>query len=385
MRRIALANQKGGCGKTTTAVNLAASLAALNHPVLLIDLDPQGHSTLALGRGAQEGRLTLFDLLCEESSESVGIEDVALPIYDCLDLVPSDVTLFMADQRLADLPGREERLREKIDGLNYPYEYVLVDCPPNLGILTINALLAAGEVIIPVDPGAYSLHGLASLERTLNVLRDRLEHSMEKRILPVRIDRRINYHRRFIEYLHDKYAGEVFDATIRRSVKVTEAAARGRPLIRTARTSGVAEDFCRLAAEVAHREIRLETTRPRLQPVRPVPIKFALERPEASSVSVAGTFNNWDPGEAFLKGPGKTGMWRTSIRLRPGEYQYRFVVDGEWMTDPENPEWVPSPFGGRNSIVRVDIPRPKNPRESRVSSVPPPDTAGREKGAEDHA
>jgi len=385
MRRIALANQKGGCGKTTTAVNLAASLAALNHPVLLIDLDPQGHSTLGLGKTALERGPTLFDVLCADSTGSVGIEDVLLPVYDCFDLAPSDVSLFMADQRLADLPGREERLREKIDGLTRPYDYVLVDCPPNLGILTINALLAVGEVIVPVDPGSYSLHGLTSLERTLNVLRDHLEHPVEKGILPVRIDRRIKYHRRFIEDLHKKYAGEVFDATIRRSVKVTEAAARGCPLIRTSRTSGVAGDFHRLAAEVAHQGVEPETARLRLQPVRPIPTKFALERPEASSVSVAGTFNNWRPEEASLKGPGKTGKWQTSIRLRPGEYQYRFVVDGQWISDPGNPESVPSPFGGRNSVVRVDIPRPKLTPESRVSSVSLPDTAGREKAAEDRA
>jgi chromosome partitioning protein len=379
MRKIALVNQKGGCGKTTTAVNLAASLAALDRPVLLIDLDPQGHSTLALGTSDRSGGVTLFDLLCGEKADQLSIGETTVPVYECLDLVPSDFALSTAEQRLLDLPLREERLRRKIEELTQPYDFIIIDCPPNLGILTINALVAANEVIVPLDPGIYSLQGLTALEKTLTVLRDRLGHSVEERIVPNRIDRRIKYHRRFIGDLCDRYPDEILPVAIRRSVKVTEAASRGRPVLHTARRSGVAEDFKRLAAEVIGEDFDEMADEFRLRPVEALPVEFTLERPGARMVSVAGTFNNWKPDKTFLVGPDETGKWHTSIQLTPGEYEYRFIVDGEWMPDPRNPDSVASPVGGRNSLVRVDVPRPQPAEES----VPLPSSSPRITGQEE--
>jgi len=357
MRRIALVNQKGGCGKTTVAVNLAACLASRGRSILLIDLDPQGHSTIALGGTTGTSGGSAYDLLCGEGAESVGIEQVALPVFERLDVVGSDLTLSTAEQRLADVPGREERLRRKLEGLTRSYDFVIIDCPPNLGILTINALLAAKEVLIPVEPSAYSLHGLAALERTLAVLRDRAGHEVQKRILPNLIDHRIAYHRRFLEDLQRRYANEISGAVIRRSVKVTEAAAKGRPVTASAGTRGVADDFRRLGAEILGEDRAEAFTETRLRPVRAVPVRFALERPGARWVSVAGSFNNWRPDRTFLAGPDETGKWSASVRLRPGEYEYRFIADGEWVTDPLNPTSVPSPMGSLNSLVRVDVPR----------------------------
>jgi chromosome partitioning protein len=371
MRRLALVNQKGGCGKTTTAVNLAASLASVKHSVLLIDLDPQGHSTLALG-GICRGRRgkSVFDLLYGEEADDLGIDQVAFPVYAHLDLVPSDITLSTAEQRLASLPGREERLRRKIEALTRPYEFIIIDCPPNLGILTVNALLAVKEVIVPVDPGIYSLQGLIALERTLGVLRDRLGHRLERRILPTQVDRRIKYHRRFIETLRDRYPDQTSQVAIRRSVKVTEAATRGRPVLGTASTSGIAEDFKRLAAEVLAQDFEQLAPEFRLRPARSKRVRFRLERPGARAVSVAGSFNNWRANVTFLKGPDEKGSWRASVKLPAGEYEYRFIVDGEWLPDPVNPEFVLSPFGGRNSLVRVDIPRREEPERKKTHPGP---------------
>ena len=187
MRVIALANQKGGCGKTTTATNLAAALALADKRVLLIDNDPQGHATLAFGFRERDFSLSTNDLYL---TPDILVEDAFLEVDPNPHLVPAGIELSAVEQELARQHDNEGRLRANLRRSALPYDYVLLDCPPSVGVLTFNALLAAGEVLIPVDPSTYSLQGVRKMRETLALLRDRKGHDVVPRVLMTDFDTR---------------------------------------------------------------------------------------------------------------------------------------------------------------------------------------------------
>ena len=175
MRVIALANQKGGCGKTTTATNLAATLSSMGKKVLLIDNDPQGHATLAFGFRERDFTLSTYDLYL---TSDILIEDAFLDISSNLHLVPAGIELSAVEQTLARESEKEYRLRNNLRRSAMPYDYVLIDCPPSVSILTFNALLASSEILIPVDPSYYSLQAVKKMRETLSVLREKKGHDI---------------------------------------------------------------------------------------------------------------------------------------------------------------------------------------------------------------
>ena len=160
MRTIAVANQKGGCGKTTTAINLSSSLSSKGKKVLLIDCDPQAHASLGLNKNPADLNKSLYHVIKLPSYDVFGIEDVILPVKENLDLVPSNIILSAFEQKLAGVEGRENRLLQAIQPVSNAYDYMIIDCPPSLGLLCINALRAAGEVIIPIDMSLFRFVGL---------------------------------------------------------------------------------------------------------------------------------------------------------------------------------------------------------------------------------
>jgi len=168
MRIIALVNQKGGCGKTTTAINLASCLANAGKKVLLIDLDPQGHVALGLGIGTEEMDKSIYEVLLGETP----ITNAIVSLSDNLDAVLSDVVLSAFEQSMAGTPGRENRLRQSLKIVANDYDYLIIDSPPSVGLLTFNGLMASNEVIIPVDPSYFSLHGLGKLLETIQIIEE---------------------------------------------------------------------------------------------------------------------------------------------------------------------------------------------------------------------
>jgi chromosome partitioning protein len=250
---IACANQKGGVGKTTTVVNLATALAMAGHPTLVLDLDPQGNATSGFGIDRASLRATLYDVLVE----GVDLQGVivATKVAGC-DLAPASVSLAGAEVELANAPQRERRLGRALQGMD-GYDYVLVDCPPSLGLLTVNALTAANSILIPTQCEYYALEGLTQLIATLNLVRDNLNPSLSiKGLVLTMFDGRTNLSADVATEVRTHFGESVFDTVIPRSVRLSEAPSFGLPVALYRADSRGASAYADLAAELLRRDAR---------------------------------------------------------------------------------------------------------------------------------
>jgi chromosome partitioning protein len=351
MRIIAVANQKGGCGKTTVAINLSAALAARGRRVLLIDLDPQAHATVALGLSPADCAATIDDVLRRDLPLREAIRQNHLP---GLDVVPSSIPLAAAEQVLGGSRGRERRLLESLRGIPKRYDYVLVDSPPSLGLLTFNALRAADEAIVPVDPSFLSIHGLGRLLEMTEVLRCEGRHSLSLKALLVMLDLRTRFAHEFLLHLSSAMK-ERYQTIIRQTVRLREAAAYGRSVIAHAPRSGAAEDFEHLASEVTAEEPSAIGVCPRQEGPFQTEDGVFFWRPQrdGEDVTLAGDFNEWVPDRQVISIPDAQRTIKF-VRLSPGRYRYRWVVDGVWIEDSANPRRVPSTVEGFDSVCEVE-------------------------------
>jgi len=230
MRVIASANQKGGCGKTTTAINLSSSLSLKGQKVLLIDFDPQAHATMGLSTTPSDFKKSIYDVITPKENESLGIEDILVPIKDNFDLAPSSLILSAVEQELSGMEGREDRLLKAIQALKEPYDYVIIDCPPSIGHLCFNALRACEEVIIPIDMSLFSLRGVAKLIEIIILLKDKIGHEVKSRALITMYDRRTRYSRVVLEKVKAEFGNNVFETVIRYNIRLRETADHGLPV-----------------------------------------------------------------------------------------------------------------------------------------------------------
>jgi chromosome partitioning protein len=342
MRSIAVVNQKGGCGKTITAINLAAFLADSGKRVLLIDMDPQGHATLGLQPGAAGSSTTIAEVLLPDvNGGHATLRDARQTVLPGLDLVPSDILLSAVPERLSGVAGREARLAGATEAVRGEYDYLVVDCPPSVGLLTFNALMACSEAIVPVDPGFFSLHGIAKQLETLDLLGRERRHQVDARALITLYPGRFQFVKEVVGDVRGHLGERVFDTVIRFSIKLAEAVSHGVPITRYCRRCTGYEDYRRLSAEVMGREALAV---------------FTLRAPGAQRVQLAGDFNRWDPASGEMSASGE--VWTTSVPLVPGRYKYRYVVDGRWQSDPLNPQVEPSPFGDYDSVIVLGETRP---------------------------
>lgn len=257
MRVIASANQKGGCGKTTTAINLSSSLSLKGQKVLLIDFDPQAHATMGLNVKPSDLDKTIYDVITPKKNWLWGIEDILVPIKDNFDLAPSSLILSAFEQELAGLERREHRLFQAIQPLKEQYDFIVIDCPPSIGHLCFNALRACDEVIIPIDMSLFSLRGVAKLIEIIIMLKDKIDHDIKSRALITMYDRRTRYSRTVLEKVQAEFGNDVFDTVIRYNIRLRETADLGLPVGDYDKHAIGHMDYENLAEEV----IRSEETR----------------------------------------------------------------------------------------------------------------------------
>ncbi|MBI4538532.1 MAG: ParA family protein [Gemmatimonadetes bacterium] len=249
---IAIANQKGGVGKTTTAINLGASLAVAERKTLIIDIDPQANATSGLGVDPREARPTIYDVLVGECGmEATILRGVHFP---CLDLVPSTRDLVGAEIELVDVPERERVLRRTLEEVREGYEFVLVDCPPSLGLLTLNTLTAADSVMIPIQCEFFALEGLSQLLNTVRLVQRGLNPNLQiEGVLLTMHDRRLNLSRQVADEAREYFGEKVYRTVIPRNVRLAEAPSFGQPIGSYDVLSVGAQSYLALAREVIAR------------------------------------------------------------------------------------------------------------------------------------
>ncbi|UCE99608.1 MAG: AAA family ATPase [Planctomycetota bacterium] len=409
MRTIAVVNQKGGCGKTTVSINLASALAELGQRTLLVDMDPQSHCAVGLAVPEEQIEQSIYDALIGRSrNEPIRLTEILWQIGERLELAPASIDLFAFEQQMAGVSERECCLKNVLSEVNGDYDYVVVDCPPAVSLLTFNALRAATDAIVPVETGYFSLHGLSRQLETLGILCKRCNQHVDVKVLASMYDIRTKMAREILAELRNHFAEKMFRTVVNFSTKLKEAASFGQPINEYDPASKGQKDFRVLAEEVvdaaakqqrrevvtslsnqleaisasadellkstnlpiaAKPEIKVvESPKTEKQQTTSIDAKlaefygvtqmndavvFVTLYPRAESVQVAGDFNNWQPSKTPMQKVGGGGIWQTKLKLPKGKYRYRLVVDGQWQQDPYNEQTELNPFGGFNSVVEV--------------------------------
>ena len=255
---IALANQKGGVGKTTTAINLAASLAVLEKKVLLIDADPQANATSGTGFDLRNVKSSIYECLVDGLSPK---ETILKSEINGLDLIPSHIDLVGAEIEMLNLPNREKMLKNVIEEIKDDYDFILIDCSPSLGLITVNALSAADSVIIPVQCEYFALEGLGKLLNTIKIIQTRLNPELKiEGFLLTMYDARLRLSNQVVDEVKKHFQQMVFDTIIQRNIKLSEAPSYGQPVILYDASSTGSNNYLNLGRELIQKNTVSETT-----------------------------------------------------------------------------------------------------------------------------
>ena len=407
MRIIAIANQKGGCGKTTTAINLSASLAFLQKKVLLIDLDSQGHATCGLGIRAEFLERTSYELF-QESKGS--IRDIIVPVNDYLSIIPTYLRLNQVEQ---EHTAAQDCLKNKLAELTDDFDFVIIDSPPHLGLLTFNAFTASHEIIVPIEPSFFSLHGLAKIFETIESVRKTQNKNLRIHALMTRFEKRVRLAREIQEEVRKHFKSQLFMNAIEENVRLKEAAASGKSIVDFDRNSTGFRNYMGLAIEVIERGLIWDATEQQIYskamthvatasealppetnatvPAEETPVAeetkataptieapsenksheeiwdpeelrpkkvlggilFSFLNKESLTVLIAGDFNRW-VAEPLLQVDENSGLWQKVIPINEGTHRYKFLVDDIWRTDPFNPRNEMNPYGGIDSVLKLN-------------------------------
>jgi chromosome partitioning protein len=377
MKTIAIANQKGGCGKTTTAINVSAALAATGRRTLLIDLDPQAHASFGLRASNLPTDKSIYYVLTDNPEKRRSLDSCIANVSRNFDIVPSTIQLSTLEQEFKGKDDAVSELYRTLSSSPSPYEYIIIDCPPSLGFLTFNALRAADQVIVPIDMSAFTLMGVGKLLGMLELIKTKIGHVPRLNALATLFDIRTTYSQSVLEEVKAFFGDQMFRTVIRLNVALKRAVSEGVSIIDFDKTSNGAKDYNALCYET----LRLDGVKDPKKPVVSsmavqVPEKresvlvpqeeieksfeldikevtFALESSAGKDIYVAGDFNDWKINNESRLARGENGCWEKRVRLAQGRYRYKFVVDGEWMVDSRNQAREINAFGSFDSVMEI--------------------------------
>jgi chromosome partitioning protein len=354
MKTIAVANQKGGCGKTTTAINLGAALAESGKQVLVIDLDPQAHASFALRKDDRSPDSSAYNVLTENPDKKRPFESCIVHVSPCFDILPSNAQLSTLEQELTDRDDAVSVLRKALS-TSHSYDFALIDCPPSLGFLTFNALRAADWVIIPIDMSPFTLVGVGKLLGMIDLVEKKTGYAPQVSALATLFDKRTKYSQSILDEIESFFSSGLLQTVIRHNVALKRAVSEGISVIGFDRTSNGARDYIMLADEIMrddqHVLVRKQNETSYGTDVQEV--TFVIEAPAASEIYLVGEFNDWaiDDSSRLLRG--ENGLWEKRMELSPGTYRYKFLVDGEWNIDHRNQKVESNRFGSFDSIISI--------------------------------
>jgi chromosome partitioning protein len=308
-----------------------------------------------------ESKLSIYDVLSKISKNKSLLRDIVVEVENNFFLVPSSLMLSTIEQEFSDEIGRESRLRDvlSVEVAQNKYDYIIIDCPPNLGLLTINALRAADSAIVPVEASRFSFEGVAQVVDIINLVSERLNHPLSYRVLVTIFDSRLRHSFEMLKRIKDTFKEKVFSTFIHINVKLKESQAAGISVFKYDKYSRGAKDYYTLSREIiSGKEVTMEKITQKFKEVAKKMIaemkevSFSFQAPTARAVFVVGNFNGWAVNDDNLLEK-RDGLWTKKLKLQPGSYQYRFVVDGQWIEDPINPEIITNPYGEFNSVIDV--------------------------------
>ncbi len=340
MQVVSIANQKGGCAKTTTAVNLAHALCNKGRRTLLIDLDPQAHATFSLGLNPGLTTVDAFDAAMDNKSFS--LNDFLTLRSDNLFVLPSSIGLSALEQSLTNHENKLEILNRIVSSVNIDFDYCIIDCPPNLGILTLNALIASDYCIAPMGICSLSLKGIDNLNNILNLLFANGKKIPSIFYLMTQFDKRFKFSEDFLIKAKDKFKNRLLSTIIRTNIHLREAASEGLSIYEYKKDSRGAKDYIRLAEEIV--KITKDSSWTPL----------FLKGNEFNEVYLVGEFNNWQKNEKYRLTKVDKDTWLINLSLKKGSYRYKFITNNEWIDDPGNSQHEDDAYGGKNSILRVN-------------------------------